>query len=93
MSNEIGVVTCAEASTGKRVWQQRLGGIFFASPIAADGKVYFVSETGETFVLRAGREPQVIARNELEGRFIASPAVSNGQLLLRSDTALFCIRS
>ncbi|MCG8607338.1 PQQ-binding-like beta-propeller repeat protein, partial [bacterium] len=91
MTNEVGVVTCAEASTGKRVWRQRLGGIFFASPVAGDGKVYMVSETGETFVVRAGHEPQILARNDLGERFIASPAISNGQLFLRSDQTLFCI--
>ncbi len=91
MTNEVGVVTCAEASSGERVWRQRLGGIFFASPVAADGKVYLVSETGETFVLRAGREPHVLARNNLGERFIASPAISKGQLFLRSDGTLFCV--
>src|SRR5581483_11086611 len=60
MTNEVGVVTCADASTGQKVWQKRLGGIFFASPVGADGKVYMVSETGETYVLRAGREPEVM---------------------------------
>ena len=48
MTNEIGVVTCADAETGDRVWRKRLGGIFFASPVAADGMLYFLSETGET---------------------------------------------
>ena len=55
MTNEVGVVTCADARTGETVWRHRLGGVFFASPVAGDGKVYLVSETGETFVLRAGR--------------------------------------
>jgi outer membrane protein assembly factor BamB len=91
MTNEVGVVTCADARTGERVWRHRLGGVFFASPVAGDGKVYLVSETGETFVLRAGREPVVLAKNDLGERFIASPAISNGRLFLRSDTTLFAI--
>jgi outer membrane protein assembly factor BamB len=91
MSSDIGMVTCAEASTGEQVWRHRLRGVFFASPVAADGKVYFVSETGETFVIRAGREPQVLARNNLGERFIASPAISRGHIFLRSDENLFCI--
>ena len=91
MTSDVGIVTCADASTGERVWRQRLRGIFFASPTAADGKVYFVSETGETFVVRAGREPQIIARNNLGERFIASPAISRGHLFLRSDENLFYI--
>jgi outer membrane protein assembly factor BamB len=91
MTNEVGVVTCADAHTGERVWRHRLGGVFFASPVAGDGKVFLVSETGETFVLRAGREPVVLARNDLGERFIASPAISHGRLFLRSDTTLFAI--
>jgi outer membrane protein assembly factor BamB len=91
MTSDIGMVTCAEASTGEQVWRQRLRGVFFASPVAGDGKVYFVSETGETFVVRAGRTPHILARNNLGERFIASPAVSRGHLFLRSDENLFCI--
>jgi outer membrane protein assembly factor BamB len=92
MTNEIGVVTCAEAKTGAQVWRRRLGGVFFASPVAGDGKIYMVSETGTTFVLRAGRQPEVLAENDLGERFLASPAISNGRLYLRSDGALFAIK-
>jgi outer membrane protein assembly factor BamB len=73
------------------VWQERVDGIFSASPVAADGKIYFVSETGETIVLRGGRQPRVIAKNDIGERLIASPAVSNGQIFLRSDAQLFCV--
>jgi outer membrane protein assembly factor BamB len=91
VTNEVGVVTCADAATGEAVWRQRLGGIFFASPVAGDGKVYMVSETGETYVLRAGRTAEVLAKNELNERMLASPAISNGRLFLRSDGTLFCV--
>ena len=91
MTNEVGVVTCADARTGEPVWRHRLGGVFFASPVAGDGKIYMVSETGETFVLRAGRTPDVLARNDLGERFIASPAISSGRLFLRSDQTLFAV--
>ncbi|MBK5296783.1 MAG: PQQ-like beta-propeller repeat protein [Vicinamibacteria bacterium] len=91
MTNEVGVVTCADARTGERLWRHRLGGVFFASPVAGDGKIYMVSETGETFVMRAGREPEVLARNDLGERFLASPAISQGRLLLRSDRTLFSV--
>ena len=91
MTNEVGVVTCADARTGERVWRHRLEGVFFASPVAADGKVYMVSETGETFVLRAGREPVVLARNDLGERFLASPAIAQGRVYLRSDRTLFSV--
>jgi outer membrane protein assembly factor BamB len=91
MTNEIGVVTCADAASGARVWRHRLGGIFFASPVAGDGKIYMTSETGETFVLRAGRSPDVLAVNDIGERLIASPAIAAGRIFLRSDGALFAI--
>jgi outer membrane protein assembly factor BamB len=93
MTNEVGVVTCADARSGAVVWRHRLGGVFFSSPVAGDGKVYMVSETGETFVMRAGRTPEVLARNDLGERFIASPAISRGRLYLRSDRTLFAVGS
>jgi outer membrane protein assembly factor BamB len=91
MTNEIGIVTCADARTGERVWRHRLGGVFFASPVAGDGKIYLASETGETFVLRAGKAPEVLSVNDLGERLIASPAISRGRLFLRSDRTLFSV--
>ena len=91
VTNEVGIVLCADAETGKPVWRKRLGGIFYASPVAGDGKVYMVSETGETYVLAAGREAKLLATNDLGERFLASPAISNSRLFLRSDGTIFCI--
>ncbi|MGH9886619.1 MAG: PQQ-binding-like beta-propeller repeat protein, partial [bacterium] len=92
-TNDVGVLTCADAKTGQRLWQTRLDGVFFASPVAADGKIYFASETGETFVVKAGRVAAILARNDLGERLVASPAISNGQIFLRSDGRLFTIGS
>jgi outer membrane protein assembly factor BamB len=91
MTNEVGIVTCADARTGERVWRHRLGGVFFASPVAGAGKIYLASETGETFVLRAGKTPEVLSVNDLGERLIASPAISQGRVFLRSDRTLFSI--
>jgi outer membrane protein assembly factor BamB len=93
MTNEVGVVTCADAATGRPLWRHRLEGVFFASPVGGDGKIYMVSETGETFVLRAGREPEVLARNDLGERFLASPAIARGRVFLRSDATLFAVQT
>ena len=93
MAADVGVVTCVEAKTGERVWQERMEGVFTASPVAADGKIYLVSESGETIVLRPGRKADVIARNTLNGRLLASPAISRGRLFLRTDDALIAIGS
>ena len=91
MASDVGAITAIDAATGKRLWQERVDGLFSASPVAADGKIYFVSETGENIVLQAGREPQVLARNDIGERLIASPAISNGQIFIRSDGALFAV--
>jgi outer membrane protein assembly factor BamB len=91
LTNDVGVLTCADMKTGERVWQTRLDGVFFASPVAADGKIYFPSQTGETIVVKAGRTPAILARNQLGERLVASPAISDGQIFLRSDARLFAI--
>ncbi|MGH9308019.1 MAG: PQQ-binding-like beta-propeller repeat protein [Vicinamibacterales bacterium] len=91
LTNDVGVLTCADARTGQRVWQTRLDGVFFASPVAADGKIYFASQTGETIVVKAGRTPEILARNDLGERLVASPAISNGQIFLRSDGRLYAV--
>jgi outer membrane protein assembly factor BamB len=91
MANDAGVASCFDAKTGEKVWQARTEGIFSASPVAGDGKVYLMSETGETIVIKAGREFQVLARNELDERIVASPAISGRQLFIRTDNYLFCI--
>jgi outer membrane protein assembly factor BamB len=88
MANGQGVVTCVDAADGRKVWQQRVGGIFSASPIGGDGKIYLASETGETVVLAAGREPRVLARNRIDGRSVATPALSGGQIFIRTDDSL-----
>ena len=91
MGGENGVVSAIDAGTGRRLWQERIGGVFTASPIAGDGKVYFVSESGETVVLKAGRTAQVLSRNTLPGHFVASPAAAAGRLFLRADDRLYAV--
>ncbi len=91
MVSDVGGVVAIDAETGKRIWQERVDGIFSASPVVGDGKVYFASETGTTVVVKAGRQPAVIATNDIGERLIASPAISNGQIFLRGDGRLFCI--
>ena len=91
MATDVGGVTVVDAKTGQRVSQQRVEGVFSASPVAADGKIYFVSETGETIVMQSGPSPTVLARNDLGERAIASPAISNGQIFIRTDDHIFCV--
>jgi outer membrane protein assembly factor BamB len=93
MASDAGIVTAVDAATGERVWQERVGGIFSASPVAGDGKVYFMSETGETIVVQAGREAKVLERNRIDGRILASPALSRGQIFIRTDDHLLAVGS
>ena len=90
-AGDAGIVTCLDAKTGERLWQDRTGGAFSASPVAGDGKVYVVSESGETVVYRAGRTADVLARNRLDGHFVASPAIARGRILLRGDDVVFAV--
>lgn len=86
-----GVVTCVEAATGKQVWSRRIGGNYLASPIYADGRLYFFSTQGKGVVLRPGRTFDVLATNQLDSGFMASPAVLGKALILRSKTDLYRI--
>jgi outer membrane protein assembly factor BamB len=91
MVDERGVGACVEAKTGKEVWRARIGGDFSASPIHAAGRIYFFDEAGKTTVIEAAREYRVIAVNELDAGFMASPAVSENALYLRTRTHLYRI--
>jgi outer membrane protein assembly factor BamB len=91
MSTDNGILSAVDASNGQRLWQERVGGTFSASPIAGDGKVYLVSEGGETIVLKAGRTFEVLSRNKLDGHFVASPAAGGGKIFLRADDRLYAV--
>ena len=91
MASDAGIVTAVDPDTGAKVWQERVPGIFTASPVAADGKIYLLSETGDAIVLKAGRQPVVLERNVLGYRMVASPAVSDGQFFIRTDDHLLAI--
>lgn len=95
INDSTGTAYCAEAATGKLVYEQRMerGESFYAAPILADGKIYYVERTGRTFVLAASPKFERLAVNDLRDRstFNASLAVVGKQLLLRSERYLYCI--
>lgn len=88
---ENGIALCLDAKTGEVVWQERLDANFSASPVYAAGRIYYLAENGETTVIEAGRSFKELAVNALDGHFQASPAISNGRIVLRSDKHLFCV--
>ncbi len=86
-----GVATCWNAETGAIVWNERIGGNYSASPLLADGHLYFLSEEGKITVVAAGNHFKKEAENQLAGGFMASPAVSGKALFLRTRTHLYRI--
>ena len=91
MANDVGVLSAIDAAKGERLWQERVDGVFSASPVAGGGHVYFLTENGDTVVVKAGRTPQIVGRNSLGERVIASPAISNGRIFVRTDDHLVAI--
>jgi outer membrane protein assembly factor BamB len=89
--SDTGNVTCLEAQTGKRLWMHRLGRHHSASPVLADGHLYFPADEGVTYVLKAGSTFEVVRKNDLGEECYASPAVSRGQLFIRTLNNLYCI--
>ena len=91
MMSDGGVATCLEAKTGKEVWRERIGGGQSASPVYADGKIYFLGEDGKGVVIKAGRKFEELARNDMQERTLASYAAADGALFLRTEKHLYRI--
>ncbi len=91
--NDKGILLCLEATTGTIVWSERLRGDYGPSLLYADNRIYILSRSGKTIVMKPGRKFRQLAVNELDGRFGASPVVVGKSLLLRSETHLYRIQS
>jgi outer membrane protein assembly factor BamB len=86
-----GIASCLDATTGKRLWTERLGDHHSASLVTAGGLAYFLSDSGVTRVVRPGPSFDLVAQNALGENCFASPAVSDGQLFIRTEKSLYCI--
>lgn len=86
-----GVASCVDVASGEVCWQERLGVDHLASPLYAEGRVYFFGQEGTATVVRAGRVFEKLAVNPIEGPLIATPAMTDGRILLRTDTRLYSI--
>lgn len=93
ITNDRGIVFCLDAKTGAEVWgPQRIeAAIYSSSPVLADGKIYISNELGTTTVMKAGRQFEVLAVNKFDEYMLSSPAISDGQIFLRTEKALYCI--
>jgi outer membrane protein assembly factor BamB len=86
-----GVATCFDAKSGDPLWRERLAGGQSGSPVLADGIVYYFSDRGEATLVRPGDDFEVVAKNSIGEPISASPAISQGQIFIRSQQALYCI--
>lgn len=106
MTTDAGIATCLDAKTGEQVWRERIDDQYSASPIYADGKVYFFGQDGSTTVLAAGRRFEVIAKNSLAdgspaipelqgvaGGIMATPAVAGKAIYIRTRASLYRIEN
>jgi outer membrane protein assembly factor BamB len=90
-----GVLTQYRAKTGEEVYRERIGGrglTFSASPVAADGKLYFASEDGDIYVIKAGPTYELLAQNPMGEVLMATPAISDGLLIVRGQSHIFAIK-
>jgi outer membrane protein assembly factor BamB len=91
-----GILSVYQVADGTRVYQQRLSadaGTFSASPVAANGRVYFTSEDGVVFVVRAGRQFELLGRNDMKDVCMATPALAGDQLVVRTRRAVYALRA
>lgn len=86
-----GVFSAYDAKTGAVVYQQRLPSSFSASPVAADGRLYLSSEDGDVFVVKAGRQYELLSRNTMGQPVMATPALSQGMLIVRGQDAIYAL--
>jgi len=91
MVSDRGVGRCVGAKSGDLAWQERIGGNFSASPLYANGLIYFQSEDGTTTVVKAAPKYEVVATSSIDERTFASFAVSGNKLILRGEKHLFCL--
>jgi hypothetical protein len=82
-------LTCLEAATGDVVWSERIGGSYEASPIYADGRLYYFNVQGAATVIKPGRACDIVATNTLDSGLMASPSVAGKALILRTKTHLY----
>jgi outer membrane protein assembly factor BamB len=90
-----GLAICRDAKTGKSVFEERLGaeGGYFASPVAAGGRIYAASDRGTVTVFEAGDALKVLAKNELAEPIMATPAIADGKIYIRTKTKLYAFKS
>ncbi len=91
MPSDAHYALCLDAKTGETVWREKIEGQYWASPVSAEGRIYFFNHEGKTTVVNADREFKILAVNTLDDGFMASPAISGKSFILRTKTHLYRI--
>jgi outer membrane protein assembly factor BamB len=86
-----GIASCADARSGEVYWQERMNQPHLASPLLAEGRVYFFGKNGKTTVVKAAKQFEKLAENILEGDVVATPAILDRTIFLRTDKNLYRI--
>ena len=86
-----GIASCFSAEDGEQIWKKRIGGDYSSSPLLAGGHIYFGSHDGKVTVIKPGTEGEIVGENQVDGQIMASPAVVDDALLLRTDKAIYRI--
>ena len=92
MVTDAGIVNCVDAKTGEEIWHGRIDGTYSASPILADGRIYFFSEQGKTTVLAPGKEFKVLGEGQLPDGIMATPAIAGDAFFIRTKTSVYRIQ-
>ncbi len=91
MVNNRGIVRCFDARTGQVHWTERIRGEYRASPVVAEGRIYFLNMDGLCTVVQASDRFRLVVENSLDDRTLASPAISDGRIFIRGHAALYCL--
>jgi outer membrane protein assembly factor BamB len=89
--SDTGFLSCLQTRTGERVWKEKLARHVSASPVLADGHLFFLDDDGTTYVLKDNARFEVLHKNKLDEECYASPAISHGQIFIRGLHNLYCI--
>jgi outer membrane protein assembly factor BamB len=92
MISDKGAITCADLKNGKIVWQRKIKGIYFSSPVSIGNIIYFPNSAGMTTVIEASREFSIIAENQLPEGIYSTLAPIDGKIIIRTKNSLWCIR-
>ena len=92
ITDKTGIASCISTADGKLVWRERVGGSYSASPIATKNHLYFFDRVGVSTVITLGDQYQVVSRNKLESGCMATPAIADDVMYLRTTSHLYGIK-